>query len=77
MFDHLVKVNNLQPILKQYNITEGDLNFVKEQIAGPIDTEQCSSQMQTVSKHTVWLWDVIVQKPINHMPNYPNNQDTR
>jgi len=53
MFDHLVKVNNLQPILKQYNITEGDLNFVKEQIAGPIDTEQCSSQMQTVSKHTV------------------------
>ena len=46
MFDHLVEVNNLQPLLERFDITEGDLTFVKEQIAGPIDTEQCSSQMQ-------------------------------
>ena len=49
MFDHLVEVNNLQPLLERFDINEGDLTFVKEQIAGPIDTEQCSSQMQTVS----------------------------
>jgi len=53
MFDHLVEVNNLQPFLERYDITEGDLTFVKEQIAGPVDTEQCSSQMQTVSEHLI------------------------
>ena len=49
MFDHLITVNDLQSSLDQYDITEDDLVFVKEQIAGPIDTEQCSSQMQSVS----------------------------
>ena len=49
MFDHLIRVNDLQSSFDQYGITEDDLVFVKEQIAGPIDTEQCSSQMQSVS----------------------------
>jgi len=49
MFDHLMEVNDLEPSLKEYGITDDDLVFVKEQIAGPIDTEQCSSQMQSVS----------------------------
>ena len=53
MFDHLLEVNNLQPLLERYNINEGDLIFVKEQIAGPIDTEQCSSQKQSVSKQLI------------------------
>ena len=51
MFDHLIKVNDLQSSFDQYGISDTDLMFVKEQIAGPIDAEQCSSQMQhTVSK---------------------------
>ena len=49
MFDHLIRVNDLQSSFDQYDITATDLVFVKEQIAGPIDTEQCSSQMQSVS----------------------------
>ena len=49
MFDHLISVNDLQSSFNQYDITDTDLLFVKEQIAGPIDTEQCSSQMQSVS----------------------------
>jgi len=53
MFDHLLEVNDLQPSLEEYDITEGDLTFVKEQIAGPMETEQCSSQMQSVSEHLI------------------------
>ena len=49
MFDHLIRVNDLQSSFGKYDITEDDLVFVKEQIAGPIDTEQCSIQMQSVS----------------------------
>ena len=49
MFDHLIQVNDLQSAFDQYGITDTDLVFVKEQIAGPIDTEQCSSQMESVS----------------------------
>ena len=52
MFDHLIKVNDLQSLFDQYGITEDDLVFVKEQIAGPKDTEQCGSQMQSVSVYT-------------------------
>ena len=49
MFDHLIEVNDLQSTFDEYGITDDDISFVKEQIAGPIDSEQCSSQMQTVS----------------------------
>ena len=62
MFDHLIQVNDLQSSFKQYDITDTDLAFVKEQIAGPIDTEQCSSQMQSVSKqNTVVCMDCYPQ----------------
>ena len=44
MFDHLIKVNDLQSSFDQYDITATDLKFVKEQIAGPNHAEQCSSQ---------------------------------
>lgn len=47
MFDHLIQVNDLQSTFDQYGITDIDLVFVKEQIAGPIETEQCSSQKQS------------------------------
>lgn len=35
MFDHLVKENNLKPMMEKYNLSDTDLKFIKEQIAGP------------------------------------------
>jgi len=53
MLDHLIKVNNLQSSFNQYDITDTDLEFVKEQIVGPRgDREQKagpSGQIQSVS----------------------------
>ena len=34
MFDHLVKVNKLEAVFEQYQITEKERTFIKEQIAG-------------------------------------------
>ena len=34
MFDHLMKVNNLLPSFTKYNLTEKDVVFIKELIAG-------------------------------------------
>lgn len=38
MFDHLVKENNLRPAMKGYGLSPIDLDFIKEQIAGPLDS---------------------------------------
>ena len=38
MLDHLIKENELRSTLKEYDINDTDLTFVKEQIVGyPID----------------------------------------
>ncbi|GAA6083159.1 deoxynucleoside triphosphate triphosphohydrolase SAMHD1-like isoform X2 [Tachysurus ichikawai] len=37
MFDHLVKENNLEPMMKYYGLSNKDLEFIKEQIAGPLN----------------------------------------
>ena len=34
MFDHMVEVNDLLPSFKKYNLTEKDVIFIKELIAG-------------------------------------------
>lgn len=34
MFDHMVKVNNLLPSFSTFNLTEKDVTFIKELIAG-------------------------------------------
>ena len=34
MFDHMMKVNNLLPSFAKYNLTEIDVIFIKELIAG-------------------------------------------
>ena len=34
MFDYMLKVNNLLPSFIQYNLTERDVVFIKELIAG-------------------------------------------
>uniref|UniRef100_A0A3Q1HHM7 Deoxynucleoside triphosphate triphosphohydrolase SAMHD1 n=1 Tax=Anabas testudineus TaxID=64144 RepID=A0A3Q1HHM7_ANATE len=39
MFDYLVTDNNLEPVMKQHGLVlPEDLDFIKEQIAGPLDT---------------------------------------
>lgn len=35
MFEHLVKENNLEPMMEYYGLSDTDLQFIKEQIAGP------------------------------------------
>ncbi|KAK3567733.1 hypothetical protein QTP86_024055, partial [Hemibagrus guttatus] len=37
MFDHLVKENNLLPLMKRYGLSTIDLVYIKEQIAGPLN----------------------------------------
>lgn len=39
MFDYLVTENDLKPVMEQYGLVlPEDLDFIKEQIAGPLDT---------------------------------------
>lgn len=38
MFDHMVEVNELKPSFETYGLTENDVIFIKELIAGsPLD----------------------------------------
>ena len=45
MFDHLIEENNLRPEFEKYGLRENDIVFVKEQIAGPLQSEMCSQQI--------------------------------
>lgn len=51
MFDHLVEKNNLKPEMEKYGLSENDLNFIKEQIGGPLDT---TDSQDTVEFCPVW-----------------------
>ena len=42
MFDHLITSNKLECELKRYGLAEQDLTFIKEQIAGPLESEMSS-----------------------------------
>ncbi|KAI5095516.1 deoxynucleoside triphosphate triphosphohydrolase SAMHD1 [Silurus meridionalis] len=51
MFDHLVKMNNLEDVMKKYNLSlPQDLIFIKEQIAGPLDSFSSSSPSSSSDK---------------------------
>lgn len=51
MFEHLITSNQLEEVMKSYGLVlEEDLNFIKEQIGGPVDetaagklVSQCSA----------------------------------
>ncbi|KAI1892779.1 hypothetical protein AGOR_G00137040 [Albula goreensis] len=48
MFDHLVKVNNLEPVMEQHGLVlPEDLLFIKEQITGPLEPPVPLSQGQS------------------------------
>ncbi|XP_041801150.1 deoxynucleoside triphosphate triphosphohydrolase SAMHD1 [Chelmon rostratus] len=45
MFDHLVTDNHLRPVMEQHGLVlPEDLDFIKEQIAGPLDTNAAQGQ---------------------------------
>ena len=48
MFEHLVEENALLPVLEQYGLDSNDLTFIKEQIAGPLESETACSQVHSV-----------------------------
>lgn len=50
MFDYLVNDNDLKPVMEQHGLVlPEDLDFIKEQIAGPLDTNATEDQKQTGS----------------------------
>ena len=40
MFDYLIEANQLMEAFAQYGLTEKDISFIKEQIAGPLDKKK-------------------------------------
>ena len=42
MFEHLLEENHLHIEFQKYGLTETDILFIKEQIAGPLNSEMCS-----------------------------------
>lgn len=51
MFDYLVNDNDLEPVMKEHGLVlPEDLDFIKEQIAGPLDTNAAQYQKVTCVK---------------------------
>lgn len=47
MFDHLVKANNLEGVMKEHGLSlPKDLIFIKEQIAGPLNSISSAKEVQ-------------------------------
>ena len=49
MFEHMIEENNLMDELRRYNLDERDVDFIKEQINGPLETEISCSLPDSVS----------------------------
>lgn len=46
MFEHLITSNKLEEVMKSYGLVlEEDMNFIKEQIGGPIDETACEKSV--------------------------------
>uniref|UniRef100_A0AAR2K5S4 Deoxynucleoside triphosphate triphosphohydrolase SAMHD1 n=1 Tax=Pygocentrus nattereri TaxID=42514 RepID=A0AAR2K5S4_PYGNA len=64
MFDHLVKVNNLEPVMEKYGLSlPGDLIFIKEQIAGPLDNIRAIKwPYKGRSEEKSFLYEIVANK---------------
>lgn len=61
MFDHLVKANNLEPLMKQHGLTlPEDLVFIKEQIAGPLSNGASLCSQVPAAVHTIDIRDAFI-----------------
>ncbi|XP_046707250.1 deoxynucleoside triphosphate triphosphohydrolase SAMHD1-like isoform X1 [Silurus meridionalis] len=58
MFKHLVKENNLQPVMEKYGVFKKDLIFITEQIAGPKDKQQYEGRPEDKS----FLYEIVANK---------------
>ncbi|MFT7800824.1 deoxynucleoside triphosphate triphosphohydrolase SAMHD1-like [Arapaima gigas] len=62
MFDHMVKVNKLQPVMEKYGLVfPEDLDFIKEQIAGP-SKEGEAWPYQGRSEEKAFLYEIVANK---------------
>lgn len=54
MFDHLVKANGLEQVMEQHGLVlPEDLDFIKEQIAGPLNNGGSQRHKVPVAVHMV------------------------
>lgn len=50
MFDYLVEANGLRPVMEEHGLVlPEDLDFIKEQIAGPLDTTAAKAKKVPIS----------------------------
>ncbi|XP_027015003.1 deoxynucleoside triphosphate triphosphohydrolase SAMHD1 [Tachysurus fulvidraco] len=65
MFDHLVKVNNLEGVMEEYGLSLPiDLIFIKEQIAGPLDSVSSANKWayKGRSEEKAFLYEIVANK---------------
>lgn len=61
MFDHLVKANNLGPVMEQHGLTlSKDLDFIKELIAGPLSNGGSQQSQVPVAVHIIDVKDALI-----------------
>ncbi|XP_053353441.1 deoxynucleoside triphosphate triphosphohydrolase SAMHD1-like isoform X1 [Clarias gariepinus] len=61
MFDHLVKVNNLEPVMEGYGLSlPTDLDFIKEQITGELDRSEIMYKGRPTEKE--FLYEIVANK---------------
>ncbi|XP_055956017.1 deoxynucleoside triphosphate triphosphohydrolase SAMHD1-like isoform X2 [Patella vulgata] len=61
MFDHLIKVNNLEEDFKEYNLKRAEIEFIKEQIAGPSDKDD-KDKAYKFRPNKKYLYEIVANK---------------
>ncbi|NWH80422.1 SAMH1 triphosphohydrolase, partial [Piaya cayana] len=65
MFEHLITSNNLEEVMKSYGLVlEEDIDFIKEQIGGPIDETACAESWpyRGRQKEKSFLYEIVANK---------------
>ncbi|KAM6319355.1 deoxynucleoside triphosphate triphosphohydrolase SAMHD1 [Podargus strigoides] len=65
MFEHLIASNKLEEVMKSYGLVlEEDMNFIKEQIGGPIDEAACEKSWpyHGRQKEKSFLYEIVANK---------------
>ncbi|KAM9647349.1 deoxynucleoside triphosphate triphosphohydrolase SAMHD1 [Morphnus guianensis] len=65
MFEHLIASNKLEEVMKSYGLVlEEDMNFIKEQIGGPIDETACEKlwPYRGRQKEKSFLYEIVANK---------------
>lgn len=57
MFDYLVEANGLRPVMEEHGLVlPEDLDFIKEQIAGPLDTIAAKGKKVPISYSCIFVY---------------------